>query len=281
MNKKTKWLLLPVITTIAVTLLFFVSYTRLIKGQDQSQFHLTAQQIKQNSQRPANQTSPTILAKQITTATTGDLIQARTNLPSLVTTAGIGELLIPQLKLTLPVFATPTMATLSAGVARYFPTRPLLTAGNQVLIAHNFDGADVLLRRIDQLQKNAMLYLTDKQTVNQYRVQQNLVVDQSQVAVLRNTTRQQLTLIRCEGGAGTRKRRVVVAELVQQTPVTTGQPFWKQLAVRSRPVTSPITTTSNHLVVPVSRAVFTPSGLLLLIGAVLVSWVLGLIGYFK
>ncbi|WP_164508122.1 class A sortase [Lapidilactobacillus wuchangensis] len=277
--------MIPLLLTLVVTGLYYWSYQRLLTGQDQTQYQLTQQQIKRNLQRTASASSKQLKQSQlISAANTQDLLAARTQFQQLVATQGIGELSIPTVAIKLPIFSTPTMATLSAGVARYFSQRALGARGNQVLIAHNFDGANVLLQRINRLQVRDHLYVADQANVYDYQVQQNQVVAQTKVAVLANTkAANKLTLIRCEGGPQTPWRRVVVGRLVAQHalaknggPVVIGTkngPNQPQIAVTR--------TSFKKLTTFVSSHVFKVSWLISLLGLLLLSWCCGIWGYLR
>ncbi|MCH4056987.1 class A sortase [Lapidilactobacillus gannanensis] len=287
MNNLLKWLTLPLLLTLLVTGIYYWSYQRLLTGQDQTQYQLTKKQIKHHLKQTSVSNSGQLKQAQlITDANTRDLLSARTQFQQLVATQGIGELSIPKVAIKLPIFSTPTMATLSAGVARYFPQRALDASGNQVLIAHNFDGADVLLQRINQLQRGDHLFITNQSKIYDYQVQQNQVVAQSQVSVLDNVqTTAQLTLIRCEGGAQTPWRRVVVGRLVAQRPIT--QRLSKiGLSVDTNNLTnetqlSVVQTNFEQLTIFVSSHVFNFSWLISLLGLLLLSWWFGISGYLR
>ncbi|MFD1429217.1 class A sortase [Lacticaseibacillus mingshuiensis] len=141
------------------------------------------------------------------------LLAARQQSTGLTQRYGVGRLAIPSCQISLPIFGEATDLTLSAGVALYYPKRGL-SGGNIVMAAHNFWGAgDLLLNKIDRAKVGDLILVSDLKQVWQYRIAVNQVVKDTQVDVLDNTRDDRLTLIRCEGGAGTQYRRVVIAKL--------------------------------------------------------------------
>lgn len=130
---------------------------------------------------------------------------------------GMGELMIPAVNIDLTIYSVVTDNTLATGVARYFPDRPM-GQGNNVYAAHNMDGAGGLLAKISTLKKQAIIRQTDFKHVYQYRVVYNRVIKMTEVAVLKQTDEQRITLIRCEGPAHTPYRRVVIARLQKVSP---------------------------------------------------------------
>lgn len=146
-------------------------------------------------------------------------VQAQTQAARLQQQSGYAALLIPSVAIKLPVFAQMTNLTLAAGVARYFPDRPL-GVGNNVFAAHNFHGGgEVLLTALNRVKIGAAVYLTDSRQVYTYRVIDNRVVKETEIQVLAETKEDRVTLIRCEGPIGTAYRRVVVARRVATTKV--------------------------------------------------------------
>ena len=133
---------------------------------------------------------------------------------------GMGELTIPSVNIDLTIYSVVTNHTLATGVSRYFPDRPM-GQGNNVYAAHNLDGAGVLLSRIGELKKGALISQTDFKHVYQYHVIYNRVVKMTEIAVLNQTDESRITLIRCEGPYHSRYRRVVIGRLSKVTPYQT------------------------------------------------------------
>lgn len=154
--------------------------------------------------------------------TTSALAQAQAQAPALQQQYGMGELTIPAVDIDLTIYSVVTNNTLATGVARYFPDRQM-GQGNNVYAAHNLDGSGVLLSRIGQLKNHAVIRQTDFHHVYQYRVVYNRVVKMTEVAVLKQTDEQRITLIRCEGPYHSRYRRVVIGRLQRVTPYHAGK----------------------------------------------------------
>lgn len=250
--KLFKWSIGPILLLLMITGLYYWSYQRLLTGQDQHDFQLSKVIVQHNS--TDDQTSSKQRPPQINSATTNDLVQARIKFMTTIKQSGLGVLMIPDVNLKLPIFKMATMTTLSSGVARYFPDRPLLTSGNQVLIAHNFDGADVLLSRINRLKSGNYIYLTDLTTIAKYRVTTNKVINQRQTTVLADTEKPEVTLIRCESGANTVWRRVVIGELVSKKPYRKSTVFFEDSQDKQRKSMAKITMVKAA----VSRQIFAP-----------------------
>lgn len=142
-----------------------------------------------------------------------DFVKVQAKATQLQYQYGIGALIIPSVNIQLPVFSVMNDSTLSVGVARYFKNRQL-GVGNNVYAAHNFMGADVLLKRISELKSGDKIYLSDFKHVYTYQVSYNRVVEMHEVSLLKQTTERRITLIRCEGPYHTHYRRVVVARMV-------------------------------------------------------------------
>lgn len=147
------------------------------------------------------------------------LMAAQQNTTYLMQKYGIGQLIIPEVNINLPIYNTPTNETLSAGVAKYNPNWPFLT-GNTVLAAHNFLESHILLYNTKDLKPRDKVYITDYKKVYVFKVTSNEIVNQSHIEVLEQTKLPTLTLIRCVGGVGTPNRLVIKGDLIDTRKLT-------------------------------------------------------------
>lgn len=144
---------------------------------------------------------------------------------------GIGKLVIPSQNIDLPILAGLDNDNLLSGVATYSETQQF-GKGNFVLLSHNIadnngDPMPVLLGKLNQVLLGEMIYISDFNTIFQYKVTQNEVVQDTEVQYLEQPQSDGVTpivtLIRCEGGIGTSYRRIVRASLVQQAAIQTSE----------------------------------------------------------
>lgn len=167
------------------------------------------------------------------------LMEAQQNTTYLMQKYGIGQLIIPEVNINLPIYNTPTNETLSSGVAKYNSNWPFLK-GNTVLAAHNFLESHVLLYNLKDLKPRDYAYITDYKKVYVFKVTSNEIMNQSHTEVLEQTKLPTLTLIRCVGGVGTPNRLIVKGDLVKTRAITaadkkswnisTGKPKVKSLS---------------------------------------------------
>ncbi|MCB5953525.1 class C sortase [Enterococcus sp. CWB-B31] len=154
--------------------------------------------------------------RQISSVNIENYAVAKNNLQRNINDYGIGKLYIPDEEISLPILAGLYNENLLNGVATYrYEQR--MGVGNYVLLAHNIYNQDVLLYRIDKLQKGSLIYTTDFQNVYVYEVIENKIIEDSEVEYIENQSMGEhsiVTLIRCEGNVGTRFRRLVQGRLV-------------------------------------------------------------------
>lgn len=147
---------------------------------------------------------------------TATLARAQGRSSTLQRQYGMGELRIPTTHTDLTIYSVVTNATLSTGVARYFPDRQM-GQGNNVYAAHNLIGANILLNRTADLRKGDAITQTDFHHVYHYRVVYNRVIRETETPVLNQTSERRITLIHCEGPLNTPFRRVVIGRLSKVT----------------------------------------------------------------
>lgn len=124
---------------------------------------------------------------------TATLAHAQAHASALQRRYGMGELRIPAIKTDLTIYSVVNNATLSTGVARYFPDRRM-GSGNNVYASHNLVGADILLNRTKDLHHGDEIAQTDFQHVYHYRVVYNRVIRETETTVLNQTSERRITL---------------------------------------------------------------------------------------
>ncbi|WP_179395857.1 class A sortase [Lacticaseibacillus absianus] len=236
MHRLIKWFIWPLAAMLASLALLAAGYQTLLQAPVTT---ITPRKAAQQRANLAASVAATVAQRaKIEDADLRTLLNAQASTASLIQRAGVGRLAIPAADISLPVFNRINDETLSAGVALYYPERRL-GQGNTVMAAHNFVGADVLLKQIAGLKVGDTMLVSDLTTVWRYRVAINQVVDASQVSVLADTADARLTLIRCEGARGTRYRRVVVGLLTSATSLKSNSAQAKALHITPTHTRSP------------------------------------------
>lgn len=159
--------------------------------------------------------------KKIASVSISEYAKAKNNLMDTVNQAGIGKVWIPQITLDTPILAGLSEANLLSGGAT-FRENQQLGKGNYVLLAHSIVEKDVLFHRIEYLNEGDLMYATDFSNIYVYTATLNKVIEDTEVEYIeedRGTETPLLTLIRCEGGIGTRYRRVAQGKLTEVVPI--------------------------------------------------------------
>ncbi|MEY8307856.1 class A sortase [Enterococcus faecium] len=87
-----------------------------------------------------------------------------------------GQVQIPAIGLTLPIFNGANQYTLSLGAATYFYEDATMGKGNYVLAGHNMEVPGVLFSDIDQLAEGETIDLIDTDTIYRYQVAKKYIV---------------------------------------------------------------------------------------------------------
>lgn len=150
----------------------------------------------------------------------GDYHQAQTKSEAVFGSALIGALKVPSVGINLPILAGLSDTNLALGVATYRADQQL-GKHNYIVASHNLVGINALLNPINKAKVGDLISATDYHRTYVYRITKNIVVEEHQTKYLaaKVSGKPQLTLFRCEGPAGTKYRRVVVAKLMK-TKVT-------------------------------------------------------------
>lgn len=203
-----KRLILPVIFLIISLIVVFSAY-KIVLNQDQ--FEGLSEKQYQTNHKNDDSTSSNA---EITNVDLKDYTSAKKKAQTMISSGAIGQIEIPKINISLPIFQYATNDTLSIGTAQYNPSLKM-GQSNYVLVSHNFNGADVLLNRINFLKKADNIEITDGNKKYTYRVIVNKIIKETEISYLKPNKTSILTLIRCEGGENTPYRRLIIANLVK------------------------------------------------------------------
>ncbi|MDN6003124.1 MAG: class C sortase [Enterococcus sp.] len=210
-------LLLVMITTIAFAIFGYTQMqedTQIDDVQIGNQLELSDYNLEKINQAEYGE-------KQIASVNVADYAKAKNMLQDTTNKWGIGKLVIPSVDINLPILAGLSNQNLLSG-ASTLTANQQLGRGNYVLLAHNIFDQDLLLHRIQNLKKKDNIYATDFESVFQYEVSVNKVIEDTEVSYIENTVGLQkpiITLLRCEGNIGTKYRRVVQGTLIKKIPL--------------------------------------------------------------
>lgn len=174
--------------------------------------HVTKDEIKVNEEKEVtfdfNQVEAIDLSKIITSKTdTQDL-------------PVIGAIAIPSVKIHLPIFKGLSNVNLLYGAGTAMPDQQM-GKNNYGLVSHRSTQKDYLFTPLDKVQKGALIYLTDKETIYTYKIDTKEEVTPDKVQYLKPDERQGedvITLITCSNDEGT-KRWAVQGVLIGQVSV--------------------------------------------------------------
>lgn len=127
-----------------------------------------------------------------------------------------GQVTIPSIAMTLPVFSDVTNDHLLVGAGDLFPEREA-SKQNVVLIGHHLGRRALLFGNLLTIQLGDQVYLQRQNKVYQYKIEQLKTVEQTELAVLENHHEASLTLITCDKPTQTKKRFVVKGSLVSDS----------------------------------------------------------------
>lgn len=123
----------------------------------------------------------------------------------------IGGIAIPRLKMSLPILNALTDENLYAGVAPVVANRKL-GEGNYILAGHHIRREQAFFGPLMKVKLGDIIYLRDSKRVYTYVVRSSSVVSEKRVDILRDTKKNQLTLITCDKPSATNKRLIVRAD---------------------------------------------------------------------
>lgn len=139
----------------------------------------------------------------------------------------IGQIVIPKVEISLPLFSGVKNDQLLVGVGTLFPER---TAENQniVVLGHHLGRENLLFGKLVNVTVGDSIYLEYQHQFYQYQVSQTMTIQQTELQVLANSNQAELTLITCDKPTHTEQRFVVKGKLVNQPVKTTKQTIVQQ-----------------------------------------------------
>lgn len=150
-------------------------------------------------------------------ATGSEVAEARKHYESTVADYGIGFIYMPSADISEPILAGTDEWNLFNGVGTDRPDQEL-GEGLFVGLSHNLIN-QTLLQRIDQMEVDDLVYMTDFKDVYVYRVVRQEIVHESDGKFFEEPAEDELAkllLYRCEGGYGTEWRRSLLSEFVEK-----------------------------------------------------------------
>ena len=134
----------------------------------------------------------------------------------------LGQLLIPDLNLDLPILKGLSEINLLAGAAT-MKDGQLMGKGNYSLAGHNMNNKALLFGGLMNIKKGNMIKITNKITVYEYMVYETLVVPDTQIDLITDNIANKkgkpvITLMTCFHSSRTGKRFFALGELVKEYP---------------------------------------------------------------
>ena len=134
----------------------------------------------------------------------------------------LGELLIPDLNLDLPIIKGLSKINLLAGAAT-MKDGQVMGNGNYSLAGHHMNNKALLFGRLMDIKKGSIIKLTNKIAVYEYMVYETLVVPDTQIDMISDNMAKKkgkpvISLMTCYHSSKTEKRFFALGELVKEYP---------------------------------------------------------------
>lgn len=134
----------------------------------------------------------------------------------------IGQLIIPDININLPVLKGLSESNMLAGAATMKKDQ-VMGKGNFSLAGHHMKRKDILFGRLMDIKKGSIIMLTDKKTVYEYVVYDTAVVPDTAVDMISDYKSEErgkpvISLMTCYYSSRTKKRFFALAELVKEYP---------------------------------------------------------------
>lgn len=132
----------------------------------------------------------------------------------------IGQLIIPDIDLNLPILKGISESNLLGGVGTMKEDQ-IMGLGNYTLAGHYVNRKDTLFGGLMDIEEGSKIYITDKKTMYEYIVYKTAVVEDTAIEMLsdeRSTEREKpiASLMTCYYSSKTGKRFFAIGELVNQ-----------------------------------------------------------------
>lgn len=134
----------------------------------------------------------------------------------------VGQIIIPDLEMNLPILKGVTNANLAAGAATMMPEQKI-GEGNYPLAGHYMKQKDLLFGSLMDIQVGTIVYITDKKTIYEYEIYDLVVVPDTAMEMLDNKRSDErekpiISLMTCYYSSKTEKRFFALGELVNEYP---------------------------------------------------------------
>lgn len=134
----------------------------------------------------------------------------------------IGQIIIPDLDINLPILKGVTNANLAAGAATMIP-RQKMGERNYPLAGHYMKQKDLLFGSLMDIEIGTIVYITDKRTIYEYKIYDLVVVPDTAMEMLEDEKSEErkkpiISLMTCYYSSKTEKRFFALGELIDEYP---------------------------------------------------------------
>lgn len=175
----------------------------------------TANQVEKNQKAIEQQAN--FESKAIRPVDAEQIARAQLNYEEVINQWGIGSLYIPMANIKIRILAGMADDNLIVGVGTLTESQRL-GEGHYVVLAHSLVNGGGTLGDLPEASIDSLIYTTDFSNIYTYKVTKNLIVHETEVSYIEESTKDQkplLTLFRCEGDWNTEMRYLVQAELLE------------------------------------------------------------------
>ncbi|MCM3227697.1 class A sortase [Terribacillus saccharophilus] len=126
-----------------------------------------------------------------------------------------GKISIPSLNIELAILEGSTQENLDKGATTLIENK-VMGEGNYSLAAHHMRDESLFFGKLDQIEEGTYIYITDYEYIYTYKYKSIKEVHESEVDILEDHGKDELTLITCDKPTATEYRTVVTAELTKK-----------------------------------------------------------------
>ncbi|WP_313758072.1 class A sortase [Tissierella sp.] len=132
----------------------------------------------------------------------------------------IGQLIVPDLDINLPILKGVTNANLLAGVTTMVPEQKM-GEGNYPVAGHRMKQKNLLFGSLMDIEIGSIVYITDKETIYEYTIYDTVVVSDTAMEMLDNKRAEEkgkpiISLMTCYYSSNTGKRFFALGELTDE-----------------------------------------------------------------
>lgn len=132
----------------------------------------------------------------------------------------VGQIIIPDLDINLPILKGVTKANLTAGVVTMMPKQKM-GERNYSLAGHNMKKKELLFGTLMDIEIGAIVYITDKRTIYEYKIYDIVVVPDTAMEMLNDERSEErekpiISLMTCYYSSKTGKRFFALGELIDE-----------------------------------------------------------------